>query len=168
MHGFLNGHFISKFFDPQPLKSLCWWMLCWGKSDLCVLLIPGHNLCHSPPAPLTATAIRISGFSLSRCNSGHHRALSWADCFLLISQPGRAGRSGGLPLPHRLCAPSAGLGVRSNSLRRPLVLATLSFRWSTERVRAFPWRCPSAFSGSGWLCGRRVQTSPSLRRTMLP
>ena len=56
-------------------------MLFWGKSDLCVFLIPGYNLCRSPPAALTATALGISGFSLSTYNSGHHRALSRVEGF---------------------------------------------------------------------------------------
>lgn len=72
-------------------------MLFWGKSDLCVFLIPGYNLCRPPPAPLTATALGISGFSLSTYNSGHHRALSRVEGF--SSFPSHRGLAGVVGFP---------------------------------------------------------------------
>lgn len=115
--------------DPRPLKSLCGGMLFWGKSHLCVFLIPGYNLCRSPPAPLTATALRISGFSFSTYNSGHHRALSRVEGFSsLPSQRGLAGAVG-FQAPTG-SVPRLGWGVRSSRPRRWRVLTAPSPRAS--------------------------------------
>lgn len=115
--------------DPQPLKSLCWRMLFWGKSDLCVFLIPGYNLCRSPPATLTATALGISGFSLSTYNSVHHRAPSRVEGF--SSFPSQRGLVGvvGFQAPTG-SAPHPWLGVRGSRPRRRRVLTAPSSRAS--------------------------------------
>lgn len=148
--------------DPRPLKSLCGGMLFWGKSDLCVFLIPGYNLCRPPPAPLTATALGISGFSLSTYNSGHHRALSRVEGF--SSFPSHRGLAGvvGFPGPTG-SVPRPWLGGEKQQTQE----VAGPDRASQGQRGHTPWPCPSAFSGSAWWCGRQAPTSPSLRRMTL-
>lgn len=77
MHGILNGHFMSKSCERRPLKSLCWRCFSWGKSDLYVFLIPPSQSVPFSTCPRHCTAIRISGFSLCRYNSGSRSPVWW-------------------------------------------------------------------------------------------
>ena len=121
MHRFLSCHSVS-LLSPSLWRAFPAGCFSWGKSDLCVFLIPGHNLCHSLPTP---SLLLPSGFqdlaSPDITQDITEPCRRWR-IVLPISQPGKAGRSWGKALPTgSVLRDRPRWRVKNSSLRRPLV-----------------------------------------------
>ena len=123
MYGFLNCHFISKSFEPRRLKSFCWWMFFLRKIRFVCFPNPWSQSVPLSVHPLAATAIRISGFSLSRYNSVHHRTLLQVESFSSHFSAREGWKKLGVITPAPCSLPEARWKLRDSSLRREPVLA---------------------------------------------
>lgn len=124
---------------------------------MCVFLIPGHNLYHSLPTPSLLLSSGILGFSLSRYNSGHHRALLQVENCSPYFPARESWQELGEALPTgSVFCDRPRFRVKTNSLRRPLVWqplppATHQGDWSISLAmpQCLLWICLAVWEASG-------------------